>query len=782
MEVSIAPATDINVLNLGLGILVCTLLVCIGAVVVYFFWPKWKARFKFRKREPHSAEFVLLEVQLPKSNESKIDAAEQLIGNLGVIKKDLGRFASYKAQNHMTFEIVAMPESIRFYISCHKGNRDLIEKQFFGAYPDAKITEVPEYNIFAEGGHNAYALLGLKGADHMPIKTYRDLPTDPLSVITSTISKMQPGEGAAIQILVSPSDGKWKDAGKAFVKKEKDPGDGVKPKAPPDQKQLEAVEGKLARPGFETAVRIVVNSPDKDSAKQHVANIKSAFEQFASPYNSFSGMKVKNEEEIVTDFIYRYQPKNEKMKVMTPDEIATIFHLPNKTIETPFINWLPSRSAPASEKIPTSGLYLGKSAFRGIERAVYLGDADRQRHMYIIGRTGMGKTQLLLSLALQDILSGKGLAFIDPHGDAAEELLNLVPPERAKDVIYWDVSDTERPFGMNMLEYTDENNKHLVTEQIIGMLYKLYDPNHTGIIGPRLEHAVRNIMLTVMSVPGGSLVEVLRALQDINYVREILPLVQDPLVRRYWTDQIEKTDDFHKAETLDYFVSKFSKFVVNVMLRNIIGQSYSTFNVREIMDTGKIFIVNLSKGRLGEDNSQFLGMILVPKILAAAMSRADMPEEQRRDFYLYVDEFQNFATDSFASILSEARKYRLNLIVANQFMGQLDDNIKNAIIGNIGTFMTYRVGTTDASFLQNEYSPVFVEQDLLNVPAQTVYVKTMVNGEPVPPFSMEVGKDMDQWHAMMRPEIGNAIKELSRLTYGKDRVEVEKEIGERAKL
>lgn len=751
----------------------------LGAYLV----PMLIANRKYRDRQKESLEFVLLEVQLPRGNESKIDAAEQLIGALYAIKVGTGKvFGFLKPQPHISFEIVGLPESIKFYISCHRQHRDLVEKQFFGAYPDAKITEVPEYNIFSEGGETAYAMYGLRAANYFPIKTYKDLPTDPLSAITSTLAKMQQGEGAALQILMAPADGNWKEPGKKFLKKEKDPGTGDKPKAPPDQKQIDAVEQKLARSGFHAVIRIVTTSQNKDSAKAHLANIKSTLEQFNGQFNGFSGMKVKSEQGFITDFVYRYLPKYDKPSVLTPDEIASVFHMPNKSIETPFINWLPARMAPASEKIPNSGMYLGKSIFRGIERPVYIGEADRQRHMYIIGRTGTGKTQYLLSLALQDVLAGKGIAFVDPHGDAAEELLNLIPPERAQDVIYWDPAEMSRPFGMNMLEWIDENNKQFVVEQIIGMLYKLYDPNKTGIIGPRLEHAVRNTMLTVMSVPGGSLIEVVRALQDINYVREILPLVQDPLVRRYWTDQIEKTDDFHKAETLDYFVSKFSKFVYNTMLRNIIGQSNTSFNIRQIMDNGKIFIVNLSKGKLGEDNSTFLGLILVPKILSAAMSRADMPESQRKDFYLYVDEFQNFATDSFASILSEARKYRLNLIVANQFMGQLEDNIKNAIIGNIGTIMTYRVGTTDANFLQNEYQPIFNEQDLLNIPAATMYVKTQVNGEPIPPFSMNVIKDMKAWYAMMRPEIGQAIKELSRLTYGRDRTEVELEITKRSNL
>lgn len=751
--------------------------------VAVYFLPFVIADYKYRNRQKDSLNFVLLEIQVPRGNESKIDAAEQLIASLYAIKLATGKISKHtKPQPHLTFEMVGLPESIKYYISCHKKHRDLVEKQFFGAYPDAKITEVPEYNIFSEGGQTAYAQYSVKNDSYFPIKTYKDLPTDPMSAMTSAFSKMQPGEGAAIQVMISPADGAWKDPGKKWLKKEKDPGTGDKPKAPGDQKQIDAVENKLSRSGFHTVIRVVCTSLNKDSAKAHLANIKSSFEQFSGPYNALGGMKVKSEEGFITDFVYRYLPKYGRVGVMTSDEIASIFHMPNKSIETPFINWLPAKSAPASEKIPTSGLFLGHSIFRGIDRPVYMGDSDRQRHMYIIGRTGTGKSQFLLSLALQDVLAGRGLAFIDPHGDAAEQLLDLIPPERAQDVIYWDPGDTSRPFGMNMLEWTDENNKQFVVEQIIGLLYKLYDPNKTGIIGPRLEHAVRNVMLTVMSVPGGSLIEVVRALQDITYVREILPLVQDPLVRRYWTDQIEKTDDFHKAETLDYFVSKFSKFVYNSMLRNIIGQSVTSFNVRQIMDEQKIFIVNLSKGKLGEDNSQFLGLVLVPKILSAAMSRADIPEAERKDFYMYVDEFQNFATDSFASILSEARKYRLNLIVANQFMGQLDDNIKNAIIGNIGTLMTYRVGTTDASFLQNEFAPIFNEQDLLNIPFNTMYVKTQVKGEPVPPFSLNVHKDMDAWFAMMRPEIGQAVRELSKLTFGRDRAAVELEIAQRAKL
>jgi len=385
-------------------------------------------------------------------------------------------------------------------------------------------------------------------------------------------------------------------------------------------------------------------------------------------------------------------------------------------------------------------------------------------------------------MALQDIKNGKGLAVVDPHGDLVEELLPLIPPERAEDVIYFDPSDTERPMGFNLLEAHTEEQKHLVTTSIIGLMYKLYDPMKTGIIGPRFEHAVRNAMLTVMSVEGSTFIEVVRVLTDSKFVQEILPQVKDPVIRRYWTDQIAQTSDFHKSETLDYIVSKFGRFVTNKTMRNIIGQSESAFNFRKVMDEGKILLVNLSKGKMGEENSNFLGLVLVPKILVAAMSRQDMPQDQRKDFYLYVDEFQNFATPDFAQILSEARKYRLNLTVANQFIGQMDEEIKNAIFGNVGTIVTFRLGVTDASYMQREYQPVFNEADLINVERFHAYVRTIVNNDPVLPFSMDMTRDLATEKKSANMKVADAIKKLSALKYGRARDLIEAEINQRARL
>jgi hypothetical protein len=382
----------------------------------------------------------------------------------------------------------------------------------------------------------------------------------------------------------------------------------------------------------------------------------------------------------------------------------------------------------------------------------------------------------------QDINAGKGICFIDPHGDAVEDMLNFIPPERAEDVIYFRPSDGDRPMGLNLLEAKTEDQKHFVATSVINLMYKLFDPYKTGIVGPRFEHGVRNAMLTAMVEEGNTFIEVMRIMTDSKFTQELLPKVTDPIVRRYWTDQIAQTAEFHKSEVLDYTVSKFGRFVTNKMVRNIIGQSRSSFSFREVMDQGKILLVNLSKGELGEENSSFLGLILVPRILMAAMSRADMSEEQRKDFNLYVDEFQNFATPDFAQILSEARKYRLSLTVANQFIGQVDEEVKNAIFGNVGTVMSYRVGVTDANYLAREYSPTFSEDDLLNIERYHVYAKTIVNNEPVVPFSMDLTMDLEKINKLRNPKVAEIIREMSRLKYGRDLRLVESEIARRAKL
>jgi hypothetical protein len=762
-----------------LGIILVGLL---GLAVMTYLLMQW---LRYRSRERGSLGLVTLLVAVPRDNEVKIEAMEQVLASLHSVYKSKWYQRLFGLQPIFSFEIMARKEEIKFYVLAPKKYRDLIEKQIYGAWPGAELKEEKEQNIFSKGGKVAFAAMKLKKPSYQPIRLYKDLPTDSLASLTSALAKMDKGEGAIVQFLVAPAGSSWSKAGESYVsstkKKEADP---EKATHTADTRSLEEISSTSGKAGFQVVVRVVVSSPELSLAKQHVNNIIGTFSQFSSSQNYFTKSKIWIDKCFMVDFLYRYMPIRwlwSKTSILTSEELATVFHFPNKMVETPHIYFLRAKRAPAPSQILNKGLYIGKNKFRGMTRDVYIGEKDRQRHIYIIGKTGVGKSELLTEMIMQDIKDGKGVCFIDPH-DTVEKILEMIPPERVEDVIYFNPADLERPLGLNIMEVETEEQKHFVVSSIINLMYKLYDPHKTGIIGPRFEHAIRNAMLTVMYEKGSSFVEVVRVLSDPQYVQELLPKIDDPVVKRYWTDQIAQTSDFHKSEVLDYIVSKFGRFVTDKMMRNIIGQSESSFNFRQAMDEGKILLINLAKGRIGEENSNFLGLILVPKILIAAMSRQDVPEEKRKDFYLYVDEFQNFATPDFAQILSEARKYHLNLIVANQFVGQIEDEVKHAIFGNVGTLMSFRVGVTDANFLQHEFSPVFEEGDLVNVERFNVYMKTTVNNEPVEPFSVDLTKDMSLDAKRRNAQVGEAVRQLSRLKYGKARELVEAEIAKRAKF
>lgn len=743
---------------------------------------------KTRKREKASLEMMTLEIRMPKDNEIKIDAAEQMFGSFSSLKKG-GLFSFLDVEDTVVFEVVGRQSDIRFYVSAPSRVIDLVEKTIYGYYPSADIRKVDEPNIFSEDAKVASGSLVQKEAPYMPFKLYRDLPTDSLSAMTSALSKMGEGEGACLQLLIRPAGKKWKKQGKSYVAStKKNEANPEKATFKTDPKTLEKIDEKCSKPGFETIIRFVVSAKDKDMASTHLRNIKTSLSQVNSDLNSLKGAKNGFKGIFMVNFVYKFFPVFElpffkSVSVFTPDELATLFHFPNKSVETPHIQWLKAKTAPVAQEVSESkGTLIGKGYYRGVKRPVYIDFDDRRRHVYIIGKTGVGKSVLLQDIAIQDIKAGHGVCVIDPHGDLIDDIIKYIPPERAEDVIYFDPSDTERPMGLNLLEARGEEQKHFLTTAIINLMYKLYDPQRTGIIGPRFEHAVRNAMLTVMSEPDATFIEITRVLTDPKYVQELLPKVQDPIVRRYWTDQIAQTSDFHKSEVLDYIVSKFGRFVTNKTMRNIIGQSKSAFDFRKVMDEGKILLINLSKGKLGEENSSFLGLVLIPKILIAAMSRQEISEPQRRDFFLFVDEFQNFATPDFATILSEARKYHLNLTVANQFIGQMDEEVKNAVFGNVGSLISFRVGVTDASYLQREFQPVFGESDLINVERFHAYMKTIVNNEPVPPFSVDMSKDMKKFKDGANEKIAKAIIQLSRLKYGRPKELVEAEIVQRSRL
>lgn len=775
------------------GIIIVLLALLAALLAAFLTWIAMYAYIlmqRLKKREKQSMEMVTIEVKLPKDNEIKIDAAEQMFASFSSLSKS-GFFSFLEVDDVVAFEIVGKKTDIRFYVSAPNKIIDLVEKIVYGYYSSAEMKKVDEPNIFSKDGKVSYASLITKGVPYMPLKSYKDLPTDSLNALTSELSRMDDDEGAMIQLLIRPADGSWKKAGKSYVSStKKDEANPEKATFKTDSRALEKIEEKSSKPGFDTAIRLVVSSPTKQLADAHLRNMKNAFTQFSSDHNSFTGAKLYFKGEFMLDVIYKFFPVFEMFgwrtsSILSSEELASIFHFPNKTVETPHIQWLKAKSMPVSAEVPTSGgTFIGYAQYRGVRRPVHILQKDRMRHSYIIGRTGTGKSELLIEMIKQDIAAGYGVCVIDPHGDLIEDTLRFIPPKRAEDVILFDPSDTERPIGLNLLEAQTEEQKHFITGAIINLMYKLYDPQRTGIIGPRFEHAVRNAMLTIMSDEGSTFIEIVRVMTDQKFVQELLPKVQDPIIRRYWTDQIAQTSDFHKSEVLDYIVSKFGRFVTNKMMRNIIGQSKSSFDFRSVMDDGKILLINLSKGKLGEENSTFLGLLIVPKILAAAMSRVDMPMEERREFFLYVDEFQNFATPDFATILSEARKYKLALTVANQFIGQMDEEVKNAVFGNVGTMMVLRTGVTDASFLQREFQPYFGESDIVNQERFHAYMKTIVNNEPVNPFSVDLTKDyvkhMDE--RKRGEKIAQAIIQLSRLKYGRPRDLIEAEIAQRARL
>lgn len=368
--------------------------------------------------------------------------------------------------------------------------------------------------------------------------------------------------------------------------------------------------------------------------------------------------------------------------------------------------------------------YFAKTNFRGQEVVFGIKTDDRRRHMYIIGKTGMGKTNLLEHLVLQDIRNGHGVAYVDPHGDTAEKLIRMIPPERIQDVVYFNPADQSFPIAFNVMEQVDPAYRHLVASGLIGVFKKLWAESW----GPRLEYILRNAILALLEYPGSTLLGVMRILVDKKYRSQVINCVTDPVVKSFWLDEFSKWNDRVLQEVISPIQNKVGQFLSTSLIRNIVGQTKSSFSIREVMDNKKILILNLSKGRIGEDNSALLGAMMITKIQMAAMARVDMPEIERKDFYLYVDEFQNFATESFANILSEARKYRLNLILANQYVTQIDEIVRDAIFGNAGTLIAFRVGAVDSEFLEKEFEPVFMMNDVVNLPKYSIYLKLMIDG------------------------------------------------------
>lgn len=777
-------------------------------------------------------DYVVFLVRLPKEkpkDQEKDTSVQQLREEIARGETVFAAIGGLRAQkglwhwlvgrsDQFSFEIVASNKQIAFYVASVRDSARYIEQQLQAHYPEAMIEQVPDYNFFGKQSVVKAGFVKTLRSFIYPIKTYNKMETDATSSLINVMSKLSDDESIAVQYLVRSAHKRWhrkitrvfrmirkgKPLHEAlritrkhqalyffidFFKvvfmsrdreKEKAQNSSMMRQNPMDEAIMKSLEEKNAKAGLDVNIRIVVNAVYEDRANLLLENIISAYSQcnLYESGNQFSN-DTRSRANIVNDFIYR-RFDEKTVSILNTEELATIYHLPLKWLETPNIMWLSAKYAAAPTNIPAEGILLGYNVYRGQSRDIRFNREDRRRHTYIIGKSGVGKSVLLSNMAIQDVLNGEGVCIIDPHGDFVQDVLERIPPERAEDVIMFSPSDTERPLALNLLEFDPKypEQKTFVINEMIKIFDKLYDLKATG--GPIFEQYIRNAMLLIMADPesGSTLMEIPKVLSDPEFRKMKLDRCKDPTVVDFWRKEAEKAGgDAALANVVPYITSKLTSFISNDMMRPIIGQQHSSFNFREVMDKQKILLVNLPKGQIGEMNAYLLGMIIVGRILVSALSRTDVPKEQRKDFYLYIDEFQNFTTDSISAILSEARKYGLNLIIAHQYIGQLvknnDTQIKDAVFGNVGTLISFKIGSEDADDLEKEMAPVFNQFDLLNVDAYNAYVKLLVNNAASRPFSMKT-----QWPlpGVKRDDLANRIKTLSRLKYGQDRNIIEAEI------
>ncbi len=739
-----------------------------------------------------------------------ISAMEQLYaGMLSVSgKSEEGLWMSIEVANpNFTHEI-------SFYVAIPDTRKYIFEKQIHSIFYNVKVKEIPDdYNIFNETGETVGAYAAFTKRPIYPIKTYDKFDHDPLNSILASFSKVnKDGEGAAIQII-------WMGVGDEYNKKYKDALDKIqkgeplekaidipesfademfktvgglfssskkeedqKPKDPIDQNAVESINEKIASPIIRANVRILASSTTKKEAEEILDGLKSGFNQFENTLgNSLKWYTAEkgNLRKLVRSFAFRIFDQSSAL-ALNLKELTTLVHFNTRSLKSGD-NLKQSRAAtaPAPLDLKSGGIVLGVNKHRGQEVVVNVQEEDRLRHFYCIGQTGTGKSTLLKNMIIQDIKSGDGVCMIDPHGSDVQNILANIPEERLKDVIYFDPSFVERPMALNMLEYDERfpEQKTFVVNELFSIFRKLYG-NVPESMGPAFEQYFRNSALLVMDDPasGNTLVDMSRVLSDKTYRDLKLSRCRNPLVRQFWQNAEKTTGEQGLANYVQYVTNKFDVFLANEIMRPVVAQEKSSFNFREIMDNKKILLVNLSKGRLGDINAHLIGLILVGKILMAALSRVDSFGKELPPFYLYIDEFQNITTDSITTILSEARKYRLSLNMAHQFIAQLEEGIRDSVFGNVGSVCSFRVGAEDAEYLEKQFVPSFSANDLMNIDNRNAYLRLLVNGKPAKPFNIEV----------LAPEQGNMdqvekLKQMSYQKYGRDRGEVEKIILEKYK-
>ncbi len=735
----------------------------------------------------------------------------------------------------MSFEIFAKHKELTFFCTVHPYYKDILEKQITSFYPTASIDYPASPDLKTEKGKKHLTKKGYylftKNTNWLPIKTYKTIENDPLNDLTNVLSQLQEDERAIVQLVIRPCDSTWQKEANDFATakfKNKDPeaksiiGTILRPiswlftamifgyetaekNAPPpgasggdsyvrmlqtEEELAKRIGEKSNQVGYDTVIRIMAASPGGESRCDNI--LDGLFVAFNTTKdaaaNWFQARRLIPIDFINSPILYKSLMSRdfsfgEKHSILTPEELATIFHFPNSRYNyTPLIKWMSYKVLPVPTDMGSEGIFLGYNVFRGQKKPVHFRKKDRARHHYIIGQTGTGKSSFISQMARQDVANGDGVCVIDPHGDLIEDILHYVPKERAKDVIVFDPSDAERPMGLNMLEAKTPEQQDMASSQATEIFIKIFGDE---IFGPRIQHYFRNACLTLMEDPdeGATLIDVPRIFVDEEFMRYKVSKVKNPVVKSFWDHEYANTGDRERQEMIPYFSAKFGPFITNSIMRNTIGQAKSAFNIRECMDSKKILLVNLSKGKLGTLNTQLLGLVLVAQIQMAAMGRVDTPEDQRKDFYLYVDEFQNFATDTFCSILSEARKYKLILIMAHQYIGQLtvskggstSTQIRDAVFGNVGTMQSFKVGADDAEYLSKEYAPVLTEQDVIGIANYKAYMKMNLNNTASRPFSLETVFDESNKSA----KVHDVVKEYSRMKYGRKRAFVEQEIAAR---
>ena len=743
-----------------------------------------------------------------------ISAAQVMYSILASTLRKEGLKDKIYGQRHFSFEMTVVDGFVKYYAVVPAVLTETVKQAIVSAYPAARLEETEQENIFPEQSTMqtvAGGELVLKKDFIYPIATYEEMKWDAQTALLNAFSKVKQGEGMGLQILFRPAGDAWVKKSVRRVEKIREGKEGrggsssgateilmdlirapfeapgehnhqqkeQKVLTQLEQDRIAAIENKTRYPGFETEIRVVASAANGARAEMLVGGVVAAFSQFdTSEMNGFKYNALKNIEQLTTDYAFHFFPQKNKKIVLNSMELASIYHLPDqKTIPSSGVERQLTKQVDGPARLAQEGLLLGMNEYRGEKKEIRLREKDRRRHTYVIGATGMGKSVLLGNLAYQDVMAGRGFAFIDPHGDVVEEILSKIPEERIDDVVYFDPSDDEFPIGMNMFEFQTPEQKDFIVQEGINMLQSLYDPNNQGFFGPRGQHMFRNAALLLMSDPNGAtFIDIPKCFIDAEFMKSKLKYVTDRNVYDYWTKEFPasmKSND--SGEVVTWFASKWGPFLSDNKMKHVLGQVKSGFNIRDIMDNKKILLVNLSKGKLGEVNAKLLGMIFVMKFQTAAMSRVDTPEDERNDFCLFVDEFQNFSTESFESILSEARKFRLNLVVANQFMTQLTDKIREGVLGNVGTIIAGRVGVTDAEMLEKVFTPTFNAEDLHKQPNFHAITTVMMFDMPTAPFTMNLIPPMGEG----KKEVLEALKQYSATKYGRPAAEVDREINER---